>query len=148
MRALSAIPLIAALAAAPLAQAQHHDHAAVAASTEAPAQRYAADAVLSEHMQGVRTAVEGLGHYEQGHLGPGMATQLAGQVEDHVRAIIANCKLAPDADAALHTIIVPLMQNAGALKKDPANLAVIPPMREALVQYAKQFDDPAFAAGK
>lgn len=146
MRTLSAVAMLAALACAPLVHAQHHDHAAAPPAVEAPAQRYAADAVLSEHMQGVRSAVEGLGHYEHGHMGPAMAVQLAAQVEDHVRAIVANCKLAPEADAALHAIIVPLVQNAGALKQDPANLDAIQPMRDALARYATQFDDPAFAA--
>lgn len=148
MRALSAFAMLAALAGVPLAHAQHPHHAAAAPAAEAPAERFAADAVLSEHMQGIRSAVEGLGHYEHGHMGPEMAAQLAGQVEDHVRAIIASCKLPPEADAALHTIIVPLLQNAGALKQDPANLALIPPMRDALARYGAQFDDPAFAASK
>lgn len=146
MRVLSAIAIIAGLTGAPLAQAQQHGHAA-AATGEAPVQRYAADAVLSEHMQGIRSAVEGLGHYEHGHMGPEMAGQLAGQVEAHVRAIIANCKLAPEADAALHAIIVPLLQQAAALKQDPGNLTAIPPMRDALARYARQFDDPGFATG-
>ena len=149
MRTVLSVLLIAGLGIiAPQANAQHHDHHPAAAATEAPAQRYATDATLREEMQGIRAAVEGLGHYEHGHLEPALAAQLAGQVEERVRTIIANCKLPPDADAALHTIIVPLMQNAGALKKDPQDTAAIQPMRDALAQYARQFDDPAFAAAR
>lgn len=143
MRALPAFAMLVALACAPLAKAQDHAHAAPSVASEAPIQRYAADALLSEHMQGIRSAVEGLGHHEHGHMGPAMAVQLAGQVEEHVRAIVANCKLAPDADAALHAIIVPLAQDAAALKRDPRNLAAIAPMREALAEYARRFEDPA-----
>lgn len=128
-----------------IAPAQEHAHppAAARAASPAPAQRHATDATLRREMRNIRSAVEGLGHYERGHMGPDQAVQLAGQVEAGVRTIIAHCKLPPDADAALHAIIVPLMQNAGALKQDPKNLAAIAPMRDALALYARQFDDPA-----
>lgn len=150
MRPVLAIVLAAVLGIAlPQARAQHHAHAPAPAASPspqaAPAQRYATDATLREEMKNIRSAVDGLGHYEHGHMGPEQAVQLAGQVEDGVRTIIANCKLPPDADAALHTIIVPLMQNAGALKQDPQKLAAIAPMREALAAYARQFDDPVAA---
>ena len=138
--------LLSVLAALPLsAVAASHDHHP-AATAAAPAQRHATDAVLREEMQGIRAAVGGLGHYAHGHIEAALAVQLAGQVEERVRTIIANCKLPPDADAALHAIIVPLIQNAGALKKDPQDLAAIQPMRDALARYARQFDDPAFAS--
>ena len=142
--------LLSVLVALPLsAVAASHDHhpaATAAASAEAPAQRHATDAVLREEMQGIRAAVGGLDHYAHGHIEAALAVQLADEVEERVRTIIANCKLPPDADAALHAIIVPLLQNAGALKKDPQDLAAIQPMRDALAQYARQFDDPAFAS--
>jgi hypothetical protein len=148
MRTVLSAMLLAALGiVAPQAGAQQHDHhQATTASAEAPAQRHATDGILREEMQGIRAAVGGLDHYAHGHIEPALAVQLAGEVEERVRTIIANCKLPPDADAALHTIIVPLMQNAGALKKDPQDLAAIQPMRDALARYARQFDDPAFAS--
>lgn len=142
---LSTLPclLVSLSLASGMAVAQEHGHAhPAAAAAHAPAQRYATDATLRAQMQGIRSAVAGLEHYEHGHMGPEQALLLAGQVEDAVRIIIANCKLPPDADAALHAIIVPLVQNAAALKQDPKNLAAIAPMREALAVYARQFDDP------
>lgn len=42
--------------------------------------------------------------------------------------LIAFCKLPPDTDAVSRTIIVPLMQNAGAAGKG-RHVAVIKPMR-------------------
>jgi len=105
-------------------------------------QRWATDVPLREGMRGVRAAVDALGHYEHGHMGPEQAVVLAEKIEGHVHDIIANCKLAPDADTALHAIIVPLMQNAGELKRAPHKLEAIPPLREAMSQYARQFDDP------
>ena len=143
---LSMLSLLVSLSlACGVAVAQKDAHP-VAAAASTPAQRYATDATLRAQMQAIRSAVAGLDHYEHGHMGPEQAALLAGQVEEAVRTIVANCKLPPDADAALHAIIVPLVQNAAALKQDPKNLAAIVPMREALAVYARQFDDPAVAA--
>lgn len=135
-------------AAAAAAAARQHDHAAApappaeAASKPATAKRFATDATLRKEMQGIRAAVEALAHHEMGHMGEAQAVELAAGIEGHVRTIIANCRLPPDADAALHAIIVPLMQNAGALRKNPKDLSAIPPMREALARHDSQFQDP------
>jgi hypothetical protein len=99
-------------------------------------------------MQGIRLSVEGLGHYEHGHMGPDQAVLLAGQIEEAVRGIITACKLPPDADAALHAILVPLLQGADALKADPHRLEPIAAMRAALADYARQFDDPGATPGR
>jgi hypothetical protein len=124
-----------------------HVAAAHAPTPVAPAERpaegeFATDAALRREMQGIRDAVAALGHYEMGHMGSLQAVELAAAIEGHVRTIIAECKLPPDADAALHAIIVPLMQNAAALRQKPQDLSVIPPMRAALVRYDEQFRDP------
>ena len=146
MRLSIAIFLATALAGAlpaAVASEQHaHAPAPVAPAQEAQVQRFATDAVLRREMQGIHTAVEALGHYEHGHMGPEQAVILANAVEGHVRTIIANCKLPPDADAALHTIIGPLMQGAAALKQKPQDLSPIDDMRSALGQYDRQFQDP------
>ena len=145
MRLRIGIILAAALAnAAPALDARQHEHAAApVASQQQPATpRFASDATLRREMQGIRTAVDALEHYEHGHMSPVQAMTLASEIDDHVRTIIANCKLPPDADAALHGIIVPLMENAGALKQRPEDLSAIAPMRSALNRYDSQFQDP------
>ena len=143
MRVSIALILAAGLAGtASPALAGQHDHGAAPAKAaqEAPAKRFATDATLRQEMKGIRASVEGLGHYEHGHMGPEQAVTLATAIEVHVNTIIANCKLPPDADAALHEIIVPLLRNAGALKKNPADLSAIAPMREAIASYDRQFN--------
>ena len=140
------IGIIVALALAgstpSIALPAHGHSAAPAASQPQPAaQRFASDATLRREMQGIRTAVEALGHYEHGHMGPEQAVILADAIDGHVRSIIANCKLPPDADAALHAIIVSLVQNAGALKQKPEDLSAIAPMRAALERYDREFRD-------
>lgn len=145
----AAIAVLLCMAAPQPATAQAHAHreaahAPAVPAAAAPARRHATDAPLRQGMQGIRAAVEALGHYEHGHMGPEQATILARQIQAEVNGIIANCKLAPDADAALHAIIVPLMQQAAALERTPARLEAIPPMRQALADYAERFDDPGF----
>jgi hypothetical protein len=140
---LLATALIACLGAVPPALAQHDaHHAPSTVPAPAPAQRFATDAVLRENMRGIRKSVDALAHYEMGHMGPEQAVMLAGNIEGHVKDIIAHCKLPPDADAALHAVIVPVLQAAAALKADPGKHEPIAAMREALAQYRRQFDDP------
>jgi hypothetical protein len=90
-------------------------------------------------MAEVGTAVEALDHYRAGHMGPEQAVALVTSIEDHVRQIIATCKLPPEQDAKLHTIIAPLLSNAGALKADPSRLELIEPMRKAMEDYRAAF---------
>ena len=145
---ITAVPLLLLAAmTAPLARAQdgHNHHAPATAVAQAvPAQRWATDAPLRTGMGQIRTAVDALQHYEQGHTGPAQVVALAAQIQGQVAYLVANCKLKPQADAALHVIIAELSAGAQALKADPANLAAIPPMREALQHYLRQFNDPGW----
>ena len=145
---IAAMPLLLlSSVAAPFAQAQdgHQHHApAAAVAQETPAQRYATDAPLRKGMARIRTAVDALGHYERGHMGAEQAVTFATTIQEQVAYLVANCKLEPQADAALHGIIAKLGAGAQALKSDPADLAAIPQMREALADYRRTFDDPAF----
>lgn len=142
MRNILFVALAAGLAfAAPQAGAQHHDHHQAAATAPAPAQRYATDAPLRAHMGGIRTAVTALEHGEHGHLDAAQVRILAESIQAHVRGIVAECKLPPDADAALHGIIAPLAANAEKLKADPADSGAIAPMRAALASYDASFDE-------
>ncbi len=124
------------------AQDHGHDQHPHPVPADTASTRYPVDASLQQGMRNIRTAVDGLGHYEAGHAAPADAVRLAGEVEDNVRFVIANCKLPPEADAALHGIILPLMQNAGTLKSDPEKRETIAAMRKSLADYARQFDDP------
>lgn len=133
--------LIVAVCGAPAVSAQDHahHHATPAAQAADPGERYATDAPLRENMAGIRDAVAALEHAEHGHLDDGQVVALADTVSGHVREIVANCKLPPDADAALHLIIAPLMQEASKLKANPADLSPAEGMRAALESYDAQF---------
>jgi hypothetical protein len=126
------------------AYATHATHEAATVSSPAAA-RWATDAPLREGMQGIRAAAEALEHYEHGHLRPDHAVLLAERIEGHVRDIVARCRLAPEADAALHAILASILRSTGALKSDPHAPGAIASLRRALVDYGRQFDDPGFA---
>lgn len=150
------IPSVAAFALLSLAvctpsMAQTHAHHAVVAptstSSEASTTRWKADAALSEGMGRIRREVLGLEHYQHGHIGPGQAVVLAGDIERDVAFVVSHCKLAPQADAALHPILAELLRGAHAIKTDPADQSTIAPMRRALQRYPVLFDDPDWQAG-
>jgi hypothetical protein len=153
-RILIVIVLVLAAAAAsdgaareaPTAQAAHAHHAGPGPAESRPAGGWASDAPLRSGMAGIRRSVDALDHNRDGHMEPEQVLVLVESIEKDVAAIIANCKLDPAADAALHGIIAKLMQGAAALRAQPADLAAIEPMRAALEEYGRSFDDPAFRA--
>lgn len=138
--------LVGGIQAAPPAH-DHHDHAANTApdSTAAPAQRWAIDAPLGEGMGRVHAALDDLRHYEMGHMTPEMARERAVAIEDAITFMFSNCKLAPEPDAALHGILVPLLAAAQRLDKNPSDMAAVAAMREAVAGYPRRFDDPRWA---
>jgi hypothetical protein len=135
-------------AIAPVAAQDHAHHATTAnAQVSADGQRYATDAPLRKGMADIRVAVDALGHYERGHMGVDQALAEVATIERSIGGIIANCKLAPQADAALHGIIGTLGQGIAALKADPRDMAAIGHLREALQDYARLFDDAGATPG-
>ena len=139
------------LTVAAQAAPQHvHEHHAAPASTAAasavpvPAHRFAPDASLKTGIRRAYTAVDQLQHHEMGHMSESMVVDRATEVEDAVTYMFANCKLAADPDAALHSILVPLLGAAQALKSDPQNVKAVAEMRAALAHYPQYFNDPGW----
>lgn len=130
---------------APSADA-HAKHAHEAPQSVAPpaGQRWATDAPLQDGMGRIRQAVTMLEHLEMGHVDPKQAPGLADQIQSAVNDMIANCKLAPDADAALHGLLVKFIAGADAVRTGPVTLDKLKPMQDALAQYPTQFDDPTW----
>ncbi len=134
----------ASLQAAPPVHDDHHDHATPAAAVEAPMGGWATDAPLREGMARVKAALADLAHYEMGHMPADMAAERAGDVDAAVKYMFANCKLPPEPDNALHAILLPLLAAAQRLEKDPADMAAVGAMRDAVAPYGRQFDDAAW----
>ena len=142
-----ALACAALLPATALAQhAGHGDHAAHAtheASAPASGQRYASDAPLRKGMGEIRGAVAALGHYEHGHMNQQQALATVGIIERSIGDIVANCKLEPEADHALHGVLAKLGRGIAAIKADPNDKSALVPLREAVADYSKLFDDAA-----
>ena len=151
------IAIAAALASALLLPATaiaqhagHGDHAAPAAQesgAHAPAVRYASDAPLRKGMGEIRGAVAALDHNEHGHMNQQQALATVGIIERSIGDIVANCKLEPTPDTALHGVLARMMQASQALHASPADLAPLHELDAALTNYERMFDDPNHAAG-
>lgn len=146
---LMATPVLAQSAdhAAHAQHAQHADHAAhrQAAETKAPAQRWATDAPLREGMRDIREATELLNHYEMGHLDATQRDNAVEQIDAAIKNMVANCKLKPDADAALHGLLGKFMAGADAARKGKFTKAELTPMQQALARYPQLFDDATWS---
>ena len=143
---MSTLALAGALLAAPaMAQsAAHHDHAAHAAhdaQVKAPAQRWATDAPLRAGMLNLREATEALNHYEMGHLDDTQRDNAVEKIDAAIKDMFANCKLKPEADAALHGLLAKFIAGANAARAGKFTKAELVPMQDALAQYPQLFDD-------
>lgn len=127
--------------------AAHDTHAAHAVPEVADDHvRWQPDEPLREGMRRMATAVGALGHHEHAHLDAVQVRKLADEVNGAAAYMFANCTLEPEPDAALHGLLAQLMGGARSLAQNPDATAPIAPMREALVDYVRLFDDPEFVA--
>jgi hypothetical protein len=142
-----------ALAIAPAAWSQHqhgHDHganqAAVTQMRLDGEKKWATDASLRAGMAAIQAAFEA--DHPAIHAGTETDAQyeaLAGTIAAQVNAIIANCKLPPEADANLHYAIADLLAGVALMRgQDPERTrhdgAAL--VHGALRAYGKYFDDP------
>ena len=117
------------------AAAAHHD----AANAAIPATPFASDETMRTAMAAIAKARNAWRAED-----PATTTALAGTIDASIGTMIANCRLAPDADAALHGIIGRLAQHAAALRKHTADANAIASIDAALDDYARTFDPPGF----
>ncbi|MGH8089981.1 MAG: DnrO protein [Rudaea sp.] len=130
---------------APATHAEHA-HAAAPAAAVPAGKRWATDAPLRDGMRRVRQAVQALEHAEHGHLDATQTTNIAGLIDGAVNDMIANCKLDPDADAALHALLAKFLVGAHAARTGQGIPAALADMQGALKRYPLLFDDPGWDA--
>lgn len=142
---LAGLALAATMQTGPVhAQHDHAAHAHVAQPVPAPAQRWQADANLRDGMDRIHTALEELRHYEMGHMDATMALDRVGLIEQAAADIFAKCKLAPEQDAVLHGMLVPLLGATQKFKANPQDMAQVEAMRSAVAAYPRYFDAPGW----
>lgn len=111
-----------------------------------PAVRWKTDATLRDGMERIHRALDELRHYEMGHMSEAMAQDRAGLILDAGAYLFAHCKLEPQQDAVLHQMLVPLLAAAQKLKEHPQDVGEVAAMRQAVTNYPRYFDDPAWEA--
>jgi hypothetical protein len=143
---LGAVALAATIA--PDAARAQHDHdpqAHVTAPVPPPVQHWAADADLRDGMGRIHAALDELRHYEMGHMDATMALDRASLIEQAAADIFAKCKLAPEQDAVMHGMLVPLLAAVQRFKANPQDTAQVAAVRKAVADYPRYFDDPGWA---
>jgi hypothetical protein len=126
--------------------AQHGNHPHSAAvpghSGGAEPQLWETDAPLREGMRNIRAALHGLEAGGVDGLTSSEVGDFSAGIDKQVAFMINNCKLQPQADAALHTIIADFVAAAASLKSNPTDTGPFASMHAALQRYARQFNDP------
>ncbi len=125
------------------AQAHSHGREAVHEIQLDHGRKWATDAPLREGMANIQARVaqaRGSGRVELA----GYAA-LADAIETHVASIVANCKLAPEADANLHVVVAELVAASDELRAQwPQPAAGLDRATRALETYGRYFDHPGW----
>jgi hypothetical protein len=146
--------LFALLAAAALfstgplaAEHAHHGHDAPRLALD-HGKKWPTDEPLRQGMGGVRGAMaRALPAIHADQAKPGQYRELAGTVRREVSYIVANCRLAPDADAMLHLVIAELLAGADAMEGKSAGVlprAGAVRVVQALDDYGRHFNHPGW----
>lgn len=143
--------LLCLFALSPLHAAEpHHHHAhAPAKLTLDHGKKWASDAPLRQHMANLRAAfAEQVPAIHKGSLPASGYKALAATTEAEVAAIVAECKLGPEADAMLHLIIADMLAGAEIMAgKAPGKPAAgAHRVVTALNQYGHHFEHPGWQA--
>lgn len=108
-----------------------------------PATPWETDAALREGMQRIRSAVaQPWSDYQEHSLTSEVATTLATSIDHNVTDMINNCKLDPEADAALHGLLTELLAGAAEIRTDPHATDGMPRIVDALRDYPHYFSHP------
>lgn len=125
------------------AHANGHDQAA--APVLAVGQRWATNASLRAAMNRIRESVAmRLPAYHQDDLQAAEADALAAEVKRDIQSMIANCRLAPEPDAALHVLIGRMMGALDALHANPASTHGMPQLVSVVNDYQSMFEHAGY----
>ena len=128
---------------------QHHAHSTTENTTtqlpSVPGTLWETDSALREGMQRIRDeAAQSWPAYQQHKFTQDAADALAGSIDRNVRFMINNCKLDPEADAALHGLLTELLAGASDIKSDPQAPNGLPRIVNTLKEYPRYFRHPGW----
>ena len=126
---------------------EHSHHAHAAASSDAAIGPFATDAPLRAGMTRVRASVAALSEFAAAStsatIDDRQVVRLTDEVNAAIQSMFAQCRLPPDADAALHPLLADLLQANSALADAPSNWEPLAKMQGVLKLYDEQFFDDA-----
>ena len=117
----------------------HHGDASVQLTLN-QGQKWPTDEPLRTGMGEIRDLVTQATTNGVNHLNADQAGQLSQGVQEQVSFLINNCKLEPEADAALHVLIGEMLQGAEMLKDSSSMSQGLAILIHALDQYPLYFD--------
>lgn len=122
------------------AETSHHSHGANSKATETkPSKKFIADHNLKERMNAILGTMEKLSKNGSATEKKKLVITTGGSVESIVQDIFKSCKLAPDADAAIHPILAQILEGTVMLKKgDEKNGHE--KIHNALLKYEEHFE--------
>ena len=131
----------------------HSRHHAKAAVTDAATGPFATDAPLRAGMGRVRKSVESLtaltaltasssvGAAGESGVDDTRVLGMTAEIRSAIQSIFAECRLPPDADAALHPLLADLLQASAALTDAPSSLTPVAQMQRVMTRYDAKFRD-------
>ncbi|HQZ30603.1 MAG TPA: hypothetical protein PLG89_01930 [Arenimonas sp.] len=131
--------------------AHHASHAGHApgklpADSGAPAVRWQADEPLARGMKRLRAATQALSHGAHGHLSAEQVKAIAAELDAAVQDMIAQCRLEPEPDAALHPLLARVLQASARLASGKFDAKAMEDLEAVLARYPVLFDDVAWSA--
>jgi len=111
-----------------------------------PAVRWASDEPLRAGMRRVRAATEMLSHGAHGHLDTAQVQGIAAELEAAVQAMFAQCRLAPEPDAALHPLLARVLDASATLAEGRFDAGAHDALQAVLARYPLLFEDEGWNA--
>ena len=140
---LASVGALILAGALPAAALQAHAAAPESQAMLEQGSKWATDAPLREGMEGIRARVAQLRAKDRFTIAD--YRSLANALDGRIAGIVANCKLAPDADASLHAVIGELNRGATEMRgRWPEPARGLHRAKEALEAYQRSFDHPGF----
>lgn len=141
------LPIGGALAAQHHDGHEHHADAPMQLALRADGTKWPTDAPLRRGMEQIRQRIGAvLVGIHAGKLTAAQYGKLAEEVRGEINAVIANCKLDPQADAQLHIVVGEMLAGADKMTRKSASgrqrgaIAVV----KALEDYAAHFEHPGW----
>jgi hypothetical protein len=126
------------------AENSHHSHGDSSNVSEVkPDKKFIADEALKERMNSILSAMQKLSKTGSASEKKKKVVTTGSRVESVVQDIFKSCKLAPDADGAIHPILAEILEGAYLLKKgDEKNGHE--KIHKALLKYGDNFEHPGW----